>query len=125
MFHQEFFNGSPTKRPLSLSWQHAQNPIRLGRAVSPLEPVQSVLRVAEVPIHRPVTQLEHDLHRCALAAPMAPRVCKAVEGARSDKHCLESARYFQLFENGCHPEHVSVSHPDRRVSSGGACTKFV
>ena len=49
-----------------------ENPIRLERAVSPLEPVQSVLRVAEVPVERPVTQLEHVLHRRALAAPMAP-----------------------------------------------------
>ena len=69
---QEIFDRLPLKRPLSLSRQHAQNPVRLERAVPPLEPVQSVLRVAEVPVDRPVTQLEHVLHRRALAAPMAP-----------------------------------------------------
>jgi len=77
VLRQEFFNCLPLKLSLSLSRQHAQNLIRLDRAVPPLEPVERVLGVAEVPVERPVSQLEHVLHRRALAAPVAPRVSKA------------------------------------------------
>jgi hypothetical protein len=42
-----------------------------------LEPVERVLRVAEVPVERPVAQLEHVLHRRVLAAPPAPRAREA------------------------------------------------
>jgi hypothetical protein len=38
-----------------------------------LEPVERVLGVAEVPVERPVAQLEHVFRHRALAAPPAPR----------------------------------------------------
>ena len=69
---QEIFDRLPLKLSLSFSRQHAQNLVRPDRAVPPLEPVQSVLRVAEVPVDWPVAQLKHVLHRCASAAPPAP-----------------------------------------------------
>ena len=60
-----------------------------------LEPVERVLRVAEVPVERPVAQLEEVLHRRALAAPAAPRARQAAVGPRFDKNGHLGARYFQ------------------------------
>ena len=51
-----------------------------------LEPVERVLGVAEVPVERPVAQLEEVLHRRALAAPAAPRARQASVGPRFDKN---------------------------------------
>ena len=69
-----------------------------------LEPVERVLRVAEVKVERPVAQLEQVLHRRALAAPLAPRARLAAVGTRVEKNghvwvlaiSRVSARYFQI-----------------------------
>ena len=75
-----------TERLRALGREHAQESVRFDRAVPVLEPVERVLGVAEVPVERPVAQLEHVLHRRALAAPPAPRARQAAVGPRSDKN---------------------------------------
>ena len=74
------------QRPRALVREHAQESVRFDRAVPVLEPVERVLGVAEVPVERPVAQLEQVLHRRALAAPAAPRARQAAAGSQSDKN---------------------------------------
>ena len=83
------------QRPRALVREHAQESARFDRAVPVLEPVERVLGVAEVPVERPVAQLEEVLHRRALAAPAAPRARQASVGPRFDKNGHLGARYFQ------------------------------
>ena len=83
-----------TERLRALGREHAQESVRFDRAVPVLEPVERVLGVAEVPVERPVAQLEHVLHRRALATPAAPRVRQAAVGACFDEGHA-SACYFQ------------------------------
>ena len=74
------------QRPRALVREHAQESVRFDRAVPVLEPVERVLGVAEVPVERPVAQLEEVLHRRALAAPAAPRARQASVGPWFDKN---------------------------------------
>jgi len=74
------------QRPRALVREHAQESVRFDRGVPVLEPVKRVLGVAEVPVERPVAQLEQVLHRRALAAPATPRARQAAVGSRSEKN---------------------------------------
>jgi hypothetical protein len=89
VLQDNFLDRPYTERLLSLRAlvrEHAQESVRFDRAVPVPEPVERVLGVAEVPVERPVVQLEQVLHRRALAAPAAPRARQAAAGPRSDKN---------------------------------------
>ena len=73
VLHDNLLDRPYTERLRALGREHAQESVRFDRAVPVLEPVERVLGVAEVPVERPVAQLEHVFRHRALAAPPAPR----------------------------------------------------
>ena len=78
-----------------------------------LEPIERVLGVAEVPVERPVAQLEEVLHRRALAAPAAPRARQTAVGPGFDKNghleVLAISKTLGNFQSLCEHEQAAAT----------------